>query len=595
MISLAAIGLFSCSLFAAVPTSKTEEWLKAFPALEKGGWRTGERVPLWPEGKIPDFQPQQIGEMTDEAKTNADWRAAHRMPYLEWFEAPANPNGGCMILVSGGGYQRCCDVELVGFWRQELTKAGFRCVNLVYRTPRPKGLPVHQSAWEDGQRAVRLVRAAAKERGFDPEKIGAIGMSAGGHLVCLLAANSLTPAYAKVDAFDELPCHINWAVAHAPSYNTLNGADGAQAKDDGLAVVPALSPAFRFDAKTCPISFHHGGRDPWTPNGSTLTYRELRKRKIPAELHLYADAAHGAHGFGRALEFIRQMNFDGRLSGNVEAQDHRFYPGDTIRTEKEMLWPEGKMPDADICRPFDPYLVWFIPEHPTTKAIQVIVPGGGYWMCNFNGEGTPVAHYLNGKGMTTVVVMYRCPHPQGRPKHLVAWKDAQRAIRLVRSEAPARGLDPDRIGIMGFSAGGHLTLMTATNARTSAYEPVDEIDKLPCTVQWAFPIYPAYALTDGAERPNTTGGNDDSAVLVPEFAFDDATPPMCFVHGDADGWAAMNSVKCWEKLRTMGIQCDLHTLATRGHCFQFTAAPGTGSYTWMDRLWDFLDRKGLNR
>ena len=82
---------------------------------------------------------------------------------------------------------------------------------------------------------------------------------------------------------------------------------------------------------------------------------------------------------------------------------------------------------------------------------------------------------------------------------------------------------------------------------------------------------------------------------VPEFSFDELTPPMCFIHGDADGWAAMNSVKCWEKLRTMGIQCDLHTLATRGHCFQIKSAPGTGSWTWLDQIWDFLSRKGLNK
>ena len=239
--------------------------------------------------------------------------------------------------------------------------------------------------------------------------------------------------------------------------------------------------------------------------------------------------------------------------------------------------------------------MWFIPEKLSTKAIQVIVPGGGYNFCNFNGEGTPVAHYLNAKGMTVVVVMYRCPRPIGQPKHLSGWQDAQRAIRMVRAEAPARGLDPNRIGIMGFSAGGHLTLMTATNAKTPAYAPVDDIDRQPCNVQWACPVYPAYALTDGVDTPNAQGGNEDDAVPVPEFAFDDATPPMCFVHGDADVWASMNSVKTWELLRRKGIQCDLHTLALRGHCFQMSAAPGTGSYTWMDRLWEFFTRKGLNR
>jgi len=124
--------------------------------------------------------------------------------------------------------------------------------------------------------------------------------------------------------------------------------------------------------------------------------------------------------------------------------------------------------------------------------------------------------------------------------------------------------------------------------------PIDDLDKLACNVQWAVAIYPAYALTDGAEAPNAKGGNEDDARLVPEFSFDLATCPILLIHGDADGWAAMNSVKCWEQLRRMGIQSDLHTLVGRNHCFQRKAAPGTGSYTWMDRIWEFMNHKGFN-
>ena len=80
----------------------------------------------------------------------------------------------------------------------------------------------------------------------------------------------------------------------------------------------------------------------------------------------------------------------------------------------------------------------------------------------------------------------------------------------------------------------------------------------------------------------------DDAVIVPEFSFDLKTSPMLFVHGDADGWAAMNSVKIWEKMRSMGIQSELHTLALRPHCFQRAASPGTGSYTYLDRIGEFL-------
>ena len=142
---------------------------------------------------------------------------------------------------------------------------------------------------------------------------------------------------------------------------------------------------------------------------------------------------------------------------------------------------------------------------------------------------------------------------------------------------------------MGSSAGGHLTLMGVTSSMHQSYLPIDDIDKQPCNVQWGIGIYPAYALTDGAMQPNTNGGNEDSDVLVPDFSFDLKTSPMLFVHGDADGWAAMNSVKTWEKMRAMGIQSELHTLALRNHCFQRTAAPGTGSYTWLDRIGEYLD------
>ena len=207
----------------------------------------------------------------------------------------------------------------------------------------------------------------------------------------------------------------------------------------------------------------------------------------------------------------------------------------------------------------------------------------------------PVRRYLNEKGMAVVTMKYRTPRPKGLAKHTTAWQDLQRAIRIVRSEAAGRGLDPNRIGIMGSSAGGHLTLMGATSSRHRSYWPIDDIDKQPCNVQWAVAIYPAYALTDGADRNNTTGGNDDSARLVPEFSFDPATPPTLFIHGDADGWAAMNSVKCWEQMRRMGVQGELHTLALRNHCFQNSATPGTGSYTWLDRIWEFMSAKGFNK
>src|SRR5574344_2600464 len=127
----------------------------------------GERVPLWPEGKMPYAQDHPVGAMTDETGKPGFKAEDHRMPYIEWF-APtgSNKTDVCMILISGGAYQCCCDVGLVQMWRDRFSAMGITCANLVYRTPRPKGLPIYMSAWADGQRAVRLVRSAAAKRGF---------------------------------------------------------------------------------------------------------------------------------------------------------------------------------------------------------------------------------------------------------------------------------------------------------------------------------------------------------------------------------------------------------------------------------------------
>lgn len=567
-------------LFAAVPVLATQ------------------RENLWPKNKMPDAQPHQVAEMrsvTREPGFNPD---KHRMPYLEWFDAPADSlrNGCCMILISGGAYKSTCDEKWIVKWNDWFTKLGVQCVNFVYRTPRPEGLPIYQTAWEDGQRAVRKVRSEAAKRGFDPEKIGVIGMSAGSHLGLMLATSSLTRAYAPVDALDSIPCHINWAILNSPAYVVSDGELGANTFQ-GYGPGVELSKCFKFDAKTCPVSFHHGGLDPYSPNGTTQAYRQLRRMGIPAELHLVPDLKHKPSGFERAVEFMTQMGWMGELKPE-EKLSKRFADDsacDTVIVEK--IWAGRKIPNYDE-KQGEPYIEWYIPRELKTKAIQIIYSGGSYKNNGTNSfEVAPFRRFLNSKGMAVVTMRYRTPRPEGLPKHISAQQDLQRAIKLVRTEAASRGLDPDRIGIMGSSAGGHLTLLGVTSSAKPVYvlKDKDKIDQTPCNVQWGIAIYPAYALTDGVDKHNTTGGNDDSAVLVPELIFDLNTVPTLFIHGDADGWAAMNSVKCWEKMRAMGVQSELHTLATRKHCFQRTASPGTGSYTVMDRVWEFLTAKGYNK
>lgn len=566
--------------------------LGIFVTLGLSAW---EREYLWPEGKMPDRQSHQIAAMTDVSRAKGFNPDEYRTAYIDWYEKPENGNGACMILISGGAYQNCCDVAIVEEWHQKLTALGVQCVNFVYRTPRPEGIPIYQTAWEDGQRAVRMVRSQAKKRGFDPERIGTISMSAGSHLALLLATSSMTPAYGKIDKLDDVPCHINWALAMAPAYVTTDGETGTPATRQGYGPDIKISDCFKFDEKTCPISFQHGGEDIYSPNGSTLMYRQLRRMGIPAELHLYAGKGHTVLGFDRGVEFMRQMGFLGKLGPDEELMKRFAEDSPSVKHVKENVWPDGKMPDVrpDQCVP---YLEWYVPTELKTTAIQIIYSGGSYTGNDPDGfEVAPVRRYLNEKGMAVVTMKYRTPRPDGLAKHITAWEDLQRTIKIVRKESASYGLDPDRIGIMGSSAGGHLTVMGVTSSLHASYWPVDDIDKIPCNVQWGVGIYPAYSLTDGLEAPNKNGGNEDCDVLAPEFSFDLKTAPMVLIHGDADGWAAMNSVKIWEKMRSMGIQCDLHTLATRQHCFQKSASPGTGSYTFMDRIWEFLTAKGFNK
>ncbi|MBO4634867.1 MAG: alpha/beta hydrolase [Bacteroidales bacterium] len=538
--------------------------------------QAAERQPVWPKGKMPHASDSQIAAMTDEARQPDFKPEKHRMPYLEWFDAPEHPNGTCMILISGGSYKNCCDGKLIRKWNKELTAQGVQCVNFVYRTPRPEGLPYYQTAWEDGQRAVRLVRSQAKKRGFDPERIGVMGMSAGGHLSLLLATSSCTETYQKIDALDDIPCHINLAVVNAPAYATTDADQlGIPATREGYGPDVTLSPVFQFDAKTCPVSLHHGGADIYSPNGSTLIYRKLREMEIPAELHLYPGKGHGAYGFERAVEFMRQMGFMEPLQPEEKLVDRFTRDLDSLITFQQPLWPEGKTPDLQEGQG-DPYIKWFIPAERKTDAIQIIYSGGGYDHSRpDNHEVTPARRYLNEKGVTVVVLHYRAPRPAAPlAKHTTAWQDLQRAIRLVRSQAAEHGLNPDKIGIMGSSAGGHLTLMGAVSSLHNSYRPIDEIDKLPCNVQWGIAIYPAYVI-------------DDNGALVPELSFDLNSCPLLLLHGDADIYPALGSVTIWEKMRSMGIQCELHTLATRGHCFQRNASPGTGSYNYLERIAEY--------
>ena len=554
----------------------------------------GEHTDLWPsESQIPDFMSGQYARWQSDAATDST-----RMPYLDWCTPPANPNGACMILVSGGGYNAMTDMGQIGAMDQDLTAIGFQCAKLVYRTGRPSQTAFYRSGWQDAQRAVRVARSQAAARGFNPDKVGMIGHSAGGHITMLMAVSSMTPAYARVDALDDQPCNLNWAVCHSPAYNTLQGeTGGGQTENVGITETPVIGSLLKFDAQTCPVAFLHGGLDPYTPNGSTLAYAELHRRNIPTEIHLYNNKTHNVWGFSpnmpgagtgatgeSVLDFLRQMGFAGTL-GPEESLLSR-YPGTGDRygeARRVDLWPENQIPDYEAGQ-ITPYLEWHLPSNKgTKKAIMIVFAGEDYDTSTVDGYAvTPIRQYLNGKNIAVVTLKYRTPHSgaTGKAKHTAAWQDLQRAIRIVRTQARARDLDPDRIGIMGTGAGGHLAMLGALSSTEQTYAPIDAYDEKSCVVKMAVAVSPTDILSKG--------------VLAPEFKVDANSCTIAFFGGDVDTQASsVDLVRCWEQLRAKGVQCDLHVLASRGHDFLEQAAPGTGSYSWMDRVMHLIDGKGM--
>ena len=570
---------FNCSMTQAVPDPQVFSQPDLWPSL----------------ATIPDYSDSQFAAYAEDANSNGFDPAAHRMPYIQYFARPSNPNGTCALIITGEDYSGCPESAPMREWVQKLSARGIQCVGLVYRTPRG-GVSFSYSAWQDAQRAIRVIRAGAilaPDVYVNANKIGVVGIGAGAHLGLLLAAQSAYRAYPVDNAYGDgaISGSLNWVILQSTRYATADcSATGTLPSCDAYWTGVTVDPNLQLSTMP-PTCFIHGQDDPYSAMASTLLYRQLRANGVASEVHLYPGNPSGGFGIDRSLEFLTQKSFLGTLQAEVQIMDR--YASDAARGNyvRENIWPSGRTPNYDGNQSI-PYIEWHFPRVKKTDAIQIIYSCGSYMGSDpMSFDVTSARRYLNEKGMTVVTLNYRTPRPVGLSKHTSAWQDLQRTIRLVRSKAASYGLDPNRIGIMGASAGGHLTLMGTTSSRHQAYAPIDAIDEISCKVQWGIANCPAYALTDGmGDTGNEHGGNTDADILVPEFDFDADTAPMMFMHGNGDGIAAMNSVKAWEKLRSMGIPAECHTFIDRPHTFQQSGSPGTGSYNWLERVGEYVEQ-----
>jgi acetyl esterase/lipase len=261
-------------------------------------------------------------------------------------------------------------------------------------------------------------------------------------------------------------------------------------------------------------------------------------------------------------------------------------PQDTgLKAEESSRIHESKIvgPTKLITNVTKPTLTIYRPEKNNTKTAMIILPGGGYWNLFWDLEGVEVAQWLNSIGVTGIILKYRVPRREGEVRTDPApgpLLDAQRALSLVRSKAKDWDIDPTRIGMVGFSAGGHLALATAINSEKRKYESLDAIDGISCRPDFAILCYSGYLK---AKVRNS---------LWPGRMIPTNTPPIFLAHANDDtskigGSDPENSAVMYLALKKAGVPVELHIFANGNHDFGVRDDRGLAS-AWKKLCVDWL-------
>jgi acetyl esterase/lipase len=220
------------------------------------------------------------------------------------------------------------------------------------------------------------------------------------------------------------------------------------------------------------------------------------------------------------------------------------------------------------------------PKNIDTHAAVLVCPGGGFSLLSMYHEGADVCRWLNTLGITGVLVKYRVPTPEGMPRTLAGFQDAQRAMCLVRAHAAEWNLDPHRIAMLGFSAGGQMLADVETQFDTRSYPKVDAADDLSARPDLAIAIYPGGIYNRNAASPG----------LTPDVRPTKDTPPTFIAIATDDRNGSENGVYFYLALKNAGVNAELHVYAEGGHGFGIR--PGSAPHTtWPARVEDWLRLK----
>lgn len=218
------------------------------------------------------------------------------------------------------------------------------------------------------------------------------------------------------------------------------------------------------------------------------------------------------------------------------------------------------------------------PEEVATGTAILICPGGGYEILAYDLEGDEVCEWLNNIGITAVLLKYRVPRRAGLEKHEAPLQDLQRAMGYVRTHAEELNIDPERIGVMGFSAGAHLSAMLSTNFSKRTYPPVDNADKTSCRPDFCLLVYPAYL-------------HGENFQLAPELKVSSGTPPTLIIQTEDDKSFIDSSLFYYYALKEAGIPASMHLYSKGGHGYGLRDT-GTPVNEWPDRAEDWFHEIG---
>lgn len=268
------------------------------------------------------------------------------------------------------------------------------------------------------------------------------------------------------------------------------------------------------------------------------------------------------------------------ITATTFVEELKITPAETIK-----LWPGTTLPESPrkyaqrggnvtrIQKVLCPALEFYPAPGKKVNPAVIVCPGGGYQILAYDKEGTEIAKWLNGIGFTALVLRYTVPNRKDE-----AFKDVQRAMSLVRLHAKDWNIDPNSVGIIGFSAGGHLAARLSTNWKERSYKEIDAADKIACRPDFTVLVYPAYL-------------SPMDKIMLPKenIPVDNKTPPAFIVQTLDDRSFVNGAIAYFLALKNVGVNAELHLYPKGGHGYGLRPSPNPDS-KWPDLCADWLSQ-----